>query len=238
MKYQAILFDLDGTLLHMREKEFVSTLISSLITELREDAKSYSILGDELKNSLQYVIKNDGSCTNRQAFINYYTHLESTTDLHIDIDSVERFYQTKFDSLLRHTCGKDPEAVKLISYIQALKIPMIVATNPFFPKAATYTRLHWAGLDPADFQEITTYENYHYCKPNIFYYEELFDKTGINPHQCLMVGNNVDEDMIVQKLGCDVFLVLRDLINVNNVDISQYKRGSLGDVIKYLENKK
>ena len=114
---------------------------------------------------------------------------------------------------------------------------MVVATNPFFPQFATHTRIRCAGLDPADFLEVTTYEHYHYCKPNPAYYRELFERTGLDPKRCLMVGNNVDEDMIAGTLGCDVFLVLRDLINQHNADITQYPHGSLADVKVYLQNK-
>ena len=50
---------------------------------------------------------------------------------------------------------------------------LILATNPIFPRIATLNRIKWAGLDPDDFIYISTYENSHYSKPNIKYYEEI-----------------------------------------------------------------
>ena len=234
MKYQAILFDLDGTLLPMHEPAFVACFYRALVDYVAPVGASFEQVGEFLQGSLAYVIANDGSRTNRQAFIDYYDSYQKKTGLHIDIEDMERFYATDFDAKVRVSCGCDPEAAQLINKVKDMHIPIIVATNPFFPRVATHTRLRWAGLNPSDFAEITTYEDYHYCKPNLKYYQELFERTGLNPQRCLMVGNNVDEDMMAEKLGCDTFLVLRNLINARNADVSGYKQGTLGDLMTYL----
>ncbi len=236
MKYQAVLFDLDGTLLPMHEPTFVACFYQALVDYLLPVGASPMQVAEVLKGSLGYVIANDGSCTNRQAFVNYYDAYLKKTGVRIDILEMEQFYATIFDAKVRASCGRDPDAGRAVSYIQSMHTPMIIATNPFFPRVATHLRLRWAGLDPSDFAEITTYENYHYCKPNLMYYKELFERTGLNPYKCLMVGNNVDEDMIASTLGCDVFLVLRNLINAKKVDISAYPQGTLADLISYLED--
>lgn len=235
MRYQAILFDLDGTLLPMDEPTFVECFYKALLEFVAPIGASPKQVGEVLQGSLGYVIGNDGSCTNRQAFINYYEAYRKSTGLHIDICEMERFYATVFDTEVRESCGYDPAAAHVVAYIRSTQTPMIVATNPFFPRVATNARLGWAGLSPDDFVEITTYENYHYCKPNMAYYEELFKRTGFDPSRCLMVGNNVNEDMIASKLGCDVFLIMRNLLNVTHADISSYKQGSLEDLLIYLK---
>jgi hypothetical protein len=53
-----------------------------------------------------------------------------------------------------------------------------------------------------------------------------------------MVGNNVGEDMIAQELGCDVYLILRNLINPNQTDIQKFKQGDLDSLIEYLDQNK
>ena len=236
MKYQAILFDLDGTLLPMEESQFAMSLTMGMIKSLCSDPAQYAQIGKGLQQSLRYVLGNDGSCTNRQAFVNYYDANIESLGMHVTLDVTERYYQTAFEQTVCDTCGCDPEAAELVAFIKQTSTPMIVATNPFFPCVATYMRIRRAGLDPADFAEITTYEDYHYCKPNLQYYKELFARTGLDPHQCLMVGNNVDEDMIARHLGCEVFLVTRNLINSKGADISEFSNGSLGDLLQLLQN--
>lgn len=236
MRYQAILFDLDGTLLPMHEQTFVKYFYGALVKYLtsRGDV-SGQVVGEVLQGSLQYVIGNDGSCTNREAFIRFYRRFYEKSGILVDIDNIERFYATSFDSQVRPSCGYDPDAWAVVDMIKQAQVPIVVATNPFFPTVATHVRLKWAGLDPTDFAEISTYENYHYCKPNLMYYHEVFERTGFDPAKCLMVGNNVAEDMIAKQLGCDVFLIVRNLINPKNEDVSQYPHGSFQDLANYLK---
>lgn len=235
MKYQAILFDLDGTLLPMHEPTFVTYFYQALVEYLTPMGVSPKQVGEVLKMSLEYVVGNDGRCCNRQAFINYYDYYYNSNGLRINIEDIERFYATDFDSKVRNSCGYDPDAAKVVEYIKTTNTPIIVATNPFFPRVATLVRLGWAGLHASDFCEITTYENYHYCKPNIRYFHELFDRTGFDPCKCLMVGNNVNEDMIASQLGCDVYLITRNLINIGNQDISKYHHGDFLSLLEYLK---
>ena len=53
-----------------------------------------------------------------------------------------------------------------------------------------------------------------------------------------MVGNDVTEDMVAQKIGMSVFLITDCLINRENKDISVYPHGSFPDLLKYVEENK
>lgn len=239
MRYQAILFDLDGTLLPMHEPTFVKYFYGALVDYLTPSGNySPKEVGEILQGSLKYVIGNDGHCTNRQAFIDFYAQYEQRTKVRVNIEDIEAFYASVFDKQVRPSCGYDPWAATVVDHIKQENVPVVVATNPFFPRVATEVRLGWAGLDCTDFAEITTYENYHFCKPNLNYYKEVFARTGFDPNQCLMVGNNVAEDMIASELGCDVFLITRDLINPKNRDISAYPAGTFCDLLAFLKDNK
>ena len=50
-----------------------------------------------------------------------------------------------------------------------------------------------------------------------------------------MVGNDVDEDMITSQLGMDVYLILDELINKHNLDISPYKKGTLENLLEFIK---
>ena len=95
----------------------------------------------------------------------------------------------------------------------------MLATNPFFPAIATHKRVRWAGLEPEEFAFITTYENSSYCKPNLEYFRQLLDALGLQPEECVMVGNDALEDTAAAQLGIPVFLLTDCLLN---------KKGQIG----------
>ena len=51
-----------------------------------------------------------------------------------------------------------------------------------------------------------------------------------------MVGNDVGEDMVAEKVGMKVFLLTDCLINKNNDDISKYPNGDFDKLSEYIEN--
>ena len=101
---------------------------------------------------------------------------------------------------------------------------------------STESRVKWAGLDKEDFALITTFEDYNYCKPNLDYYRQVIEKLGVKPEDCVMVGNDVSEDMIAQQLGMKVFLLTDCIINKENKDISVYPNGGFDQLKEFIEN--
>ena len=95
--------------------------------------------------------------------------------------------------------------------------------------------MKWAGLNIADFEYISSYENSRYCKPNIKYYIELAKKIGFETNECLLVGNDVTEDMVAEETGMKVFLLTNMLINSEGKDISQYPRGNFNQLVTFIE---
>ena len=83
-----------------------------------------------------------------------------------------------------------------------------------FPYTAQKERISWIGLSEEDFDYITSYENSHYTKPNPNYYIEICNKLGINADECLMIGNDISEDMIASsKAGIKGLLVTNWMID-------------------------
>jgi FMN phosphatase YigB (HAD superfamily) len=113
-------------------------------------------------------------------------------------------------------------------------IRIVLATNPLFPAIATHSRARWAGLHPEDFELITTYENSRHCKPNPDYYRDILETLKVRPEECVMVGNDVGEDMIAGELGMQVFLLTDCLINKHNADISRYPQGSFDALLDFI----
>ncbi len=113
---------------------------------------------------------------------------------------------------------------------------MVVATNPIFPKKAILHRIKWAGFDPEDFMHITSYEESHYCKPKIQFYEEILKKINKIPEECMMVGNNVEEDLIAGELGIKTYLIEDFIINSSNTNFISTYKGNYNDFYKFVNN--
>ena len=113
---------------------------------------------------------------------------------------------------------------------------LVVATNPIFPEVAILERLSWTGLCEDDFSLITTYENSCFAKPNIEYYKHILKVLDKDAEDCLMVGNDVTEDMCASQIGMDVFLLEGNVINENNINVSEIKKGNWNVFKQYISN--
>ena len=113
---------------------------------------------------------------------------------------------------------------------------VVLATNPFFPLDAQISRASWVGVNESDFEFITSYENEYYCKPNPAYFTSICERLGFAPEECLMIGNDVNDDMIpAREAGLDTYLVTDWVILKEGYEWSG-KQGSFCELIKYLEN--
>ena len=232
---KAVLFDLDGTLLPMDEEYFKKIYFGAVY-------KKIAYLGytlDELLKVIWYgtkkMIQNDGSQTNEELF--WKSFIEVHPDrLEENKENFVDFYSNIFPTL-GHTCGYQPLAKDFIKALKDKGYEVIIASNPIFPLVATKARIRWAGCNPDDFKYITAYENSRFSKPNLKYYEEVLEKTGYKPEEVIMVGNDVREDMIVNKLGIDSYLITDCLLNLDNEDINKYKHGNFEEIMNLVLNR-
>lgn len=234
MSIKAVLFDLDGTLLPMEQGVFVKAYFGLLARHLAPRGYEAERLYEVLWSGVSAMVKNDGSRKNEDAFyeefIRAYGEHAIQDKLYID-----QFYENDFNRV-KEVCGYSPKAKEIVKLVKEMGKQAILATNPLFPRMATGNRMGWAGLQPADFDAYTTYEDCSFCKPNPKYYEELLEKLGLKPEECIMVGNDVEEDMIpATGLGMQVFLLTDCLINKKDRDISVYPRGDVEDLRGYLK---
>ncbi len=236
MAIKWIFFDLDGTLLPMDQDEFVNAYFGTLAAKMAPFGYDPEELIKGIWKGTGAMIKNDGAETNENVFWKTFSAMFGC-DIESEIVCFETYYQTDFDKV-KDVCGYNKKAKKTIDDISKMGFRMALATNPIFPSIATEKRIKWAGLEPSQFEHFTTYENSSYCKPNLEYYREIMKKLGCEPEECLMVGNDVGEDMVVEKLGMKVFLLTDCLINKVDADISAYPNGSFDELLKYVKGLK
>lgn len=230
---QHILFDLDGTLLPMNQDEFVKRYFSLLGVEFIKLGIDPQKFKAALFMGVEAMVKNDGSRTNEDAFWDTFLSIVPG-----DIELFKRmtldFYKTEFNKAIDATQPSDMSA-KIISAAKAKGLNLYLATNPLFPQIATAQRIRWAGLNTEDFLDITTYEDCHYCKPNVLYFKELMDKHHLDPKDCLMVGNDVQEDLAISELGVKTYLITNTMENKKNLPITADYTGTLEDFYSFIQ---
>lgn len=230
---KAVLFDLDGTLLPMDQDEFIKAYFSLLSQTMEKHGYAREQMMKAVWAGTAAMVKNDGSALNEEVFWKTFGSFFDR-DVRADEPLFHAFYENEFDEV-KNSCGYNENARKLIDAVKSKGYRTILATNPLFPAVATRKRIGWAGLCPEDFELYTTYENIGYCKPNPKYYQEILDRIGMTPQECLMIGNDVTEDMIAKTLGMKVFLLTDCMINKENEDISVYPHGGFEEALKYIE---
>lgn len=235
MSIKVILFDLDGTLLPMDQDKFIGEYFRGLVKKLTPHGYDPQLLAKTIWQGSEAMITNDGKMTNEQAFWNCVSSVFGQKIMD-DAPIFNDYYEHDFDEV-RNICGFDPLARETIMALKGEGYRVALATNPVFPAVMTSKRLGWTGLDISDFELYTTYENSHYCKPNPDYYIEIINNLGVSAEDCLMVGNDVDDDMVAEKLGMKVFLLTGCLINKRDVDISSYPNGDFRDLLEYIKRK-
>ena len=112
---------------------------------------------------------------------------------------------------LKNICEMEPLSKPLVDMVKSYGLTTVLATNPLFPKVATYARCSWSGVDTDAFDFITTYENSISAKPDPYYFTWLLQHLGLTKDEVILIGNDCIEDGAAVSLGIDVMLVNRYL---------------------------
>lgn len=228
-----VFYDLDGTLLPMDYDVFIKAYFVTLVKKAVPYGYDAATLPDSIWAATKAMVVNDGSRSNEEVFWDKFCKI---TGADISDKAIfDEYYQKEFDKV-QESCGYNEKVPKLIETVRELGLNQVLATNPLFPEIATRKRVSWAGVSADDFLAFTTYENSHYCKPNVKYYEELLNRLGMKAEETLMIGNDVEEDMIAQTIGMKVFLVTDCILNPKNKDISSWPNGDFDDALKYIKS--
>jgi len=228
-----LLFDLDVTLLPMDIDEFTHMYF-------RELSKAFSDL-IEPERLVKYVwaatmdmINNSGQRTNEEAFMESFAKLVGYDKIQTYKERFDAFYDQGF--LNTRQCVKDVQAMKESMRILKEKgYHVAIATNPLFPRKAIVYRIQWAGFKPEDFIYISCFENNRFCKPNVAFYREVLKEIGKQPHQCIMVGNDVQEDLVASALGIKTFLITDYMLHRGGEPIQCTYKGSYEDFYEFVK---
>ena len=206
MRYQAILFDLDGTLLPMELEPFAKIYLGSLAKVLAPFGITPENMVKPFWAATKAMMGNTTGKLNADVFWDTFSALTGVSRAQVE-PVCDAFYNEGFQAARAATYA-NPLAAEAVRIAHEKADKVVLATNPLFPMAGQATRLSWLGLKPEDFDLVTCYTSDRHCKPNPAYFHDIFQRLDLDPSRCLMIGNDDREDMQCgTAAGMETYLV-------------------------------
>ena len=229
-----ILFDLDGTLLPMDQDRFGEWYLPRLARHAAPEGIPAEEVLTLIYRGWAAMVRNDGTERNEAVFQRCLADAYPEQAAAISRGMLD-YYSGEFREAEWLTFPT-PLARRAVEAAGRHGRDVYLATNPVFPRPGTEMRVRWAGVEPAAFRDISSYENSSFCKPSGGYFWEFLARNALRPEDCLMIGNDAWEDMAIRELGVPVYLVTDCLENKRNLPLDGAAwTGSLAQLVEKLE---
>jgi len=228
-----LLLDLDDTLLDTNMDAFVPAYFGALAKHLKGRVSPEVMLPALMSGTQLMLASEDPAHTLQEIFeADFYPKLGIPKEQLSDV--IEQFYSEVFPTI-GHVTQKREGAVELVDWAFAQGYRVAIATDPLFPRKATYHRIRWAGLEPERFDLISSFETFHFSKSHPAYFAEVLGRLGWSDGPVLMVGNDVERDLLpAQRLGLATFHI--DGAPASSFGREADRRGNLVDLRLWLES--
>ncbi|MBU5591969.1 HAD family hydrolase [Clostridium sp. MSJ-4] len=234
-----ILFDLDGTLLPINMEVFEKVYVKE-VGDYFSDMLPLNAFREILWTCTKSMIENTEQITNQEIFIREFNKIINhknitNVTLNMFMDRFDKFYDTAFFKLKDSV--EDVKSMKdSVKILKEKGYNLVIATNPLFPIKAINHRIRWAGFEPKDFSYISSFEKNNYCKPQLKYYKEVLDHIGKNPEECMMVGNDVQEDLVAKSIGIKTFLIKDHILHRTDDEIITDYKGDYDEFLRFVKS--
>lgn len=209
-KYQYLFFDLDHTLwdFESNARQTLEQLYDGLFLSSRG-------INDFERFYSQYIIHNDKLW---ERYRNGYIKVDelrwkrmwhTLLDFKIADEKLARQMSHDFLELLPTRKALFPYAVELLQYLRGKGYFMHLITNGF--EETQLNKIRYSGLD-GFFGEVITSEGSNSLKPHREIFEYAFKKTGALPENSIMIGDNIEVDIVGAKNAG------MDQVFVNHID--------------------
>ena len=226
-----LLLDLDDTLLETNVDVFAPAYFQALSQHLGSRVAPDALLPALMHGTALMNQTDDPTHTLKEIFdASFFPELGIPRD---GLDEVlDDFYEKVFPTLASYT-GQRAEAAPLVEWALSKGYRVAIATDPLLPNQATRQRVRWAGIDPESVELITTYENFHFSKTQPAYYAEVLGRLGWPEGPVLMVGNDVERDLLpAHRLGLPTYWIDGGAASSPGFEVG---RGKLADLRPWLE---
>ena len=229
---KAILFDLDGTLLPIKMNDFETLYFKGLSLHFADWMEAKTLIEMVWEATVAMVSSQDDR-TNETVFFEAFTPLIGENRLEEARIRFEKFYLGRFSDL-KLALHPSPPWKPILKDLRNKGFILVCATNPIFPMMATQQRLSWIDLSFEDFDLVTTFESSKACKPQLKYYQDIFNQIGIRPQEAMMIGNDTFEDLVVSHLGTQTYLVTNYIKESSQGSIPPTYRGNRDECMDFL----
>ncbi|MFZ5647450.1 MAG: HAD family hydrolase [Bacillota bacterium] len=228
-----MLFDLDGTLLEMDTGAFTAEYLKEVARAVAPVINPVQFVAALMASTGVMIGNRDPRLTNEEVFwADFRTRIGNSLEAVMPL--IEDFYANKFRSLSRVTRSPGPYAREAVKVALDRGFRIVLATQPVFPISAVRDRMAWAGVEDLPWEFVTSYEEMHFCKPRPEYYLEIAGRLGLPASECVMVGNDVEEDMPASAAGMKTCLVTDFLVNTNKIDFKPDWSGPISELAGWL----
>lgn len=228
--FRAILFDLDDTLLGNPMERFLPAYFQALSQKVHHILPAEEFLGHLIRATQAAIANTEPHRTIEDVFWAEFSLALDMSKAEI-MPLLEDFYANDYPGLESYT-QQHPDARPLVEAAFGHGYAVAIATNPLFPRSAVLQRLEWAGVSDFPYALVTTYENMHFTKPHPEYYTEIAERIGHPPEDCLMVGNELENDIQpAAAVGMGTFWITDAPAASHPADGT----GTLADVVGLLE---
>lgn len=199
---EAVLFDLDNTLLDNDGDQFLEDYTEALGKRLGQDPDRFS---QAAMSAGAALMADHPGVTNHDVVVHA---LAGALDLQAaEVDRAIRLPDGKAMGLWGLPWKRRLGAREAVLQARARGLKTVLATSPIYLEGPIRERMQRAGIDDVAWDLITTSDRFHSAKPHPAYFEEVADLIGVPPASCLMVGDNPFQDLPARKAGLETYFV-------------------------------
>lgn len=203
---KTLLFDLDGTLIQNSMDTFLPPYFSALTKKLAGLVAADKLIAQLQTSTRLMMLNDDPRRTNAEVFAaDFFPKIGVPREQLMPL--FDDFYNHEYCDLQVFTQPVEG-ARELLTRALDRHHAVVIATAPLFPLGALKERLKWGNLADLPFALITDYETMHASKPNPAYYREICERLKCGAEECVMVGNEVEMDILpARRAGMKTFWI-------------------------------